>query len=534
VQSPALRSVAIAASALTIAGWAGGQTPSPSSAAAGAIRPEGIRAHMTFLSDDALEGRGIGTRGFAIAANYVSAQFAALGLEPGDKGQWFEQVHLRRRELDNASMRLSFSGARGAQEYSVDSDFVLTWPGPANSDLEGPVIFVGYGLTIPRRNYDDYARADVRGKIVAFLPGGPSELTVDERAYYEESKLRNAEAHGAIATLRIWTTGEAKSETWMSVVRSYAEAGIFTWGIESESGPMQRIEHVWLGPAASEKLFAGSTSTYLKALEQPIPGPLRVRARLTAKGHVTTLTTPNVVGLLRGSDSTLSDEYVVITAHLDHLGIGKAVRGDSIYNGAVDNASGVAALVELARAFATRHDRPRRSLLFVAFTGEEAGDMGSEYFVRHAPVPLGSIVANVNIDGISVWPFEGLVPRGAEHSTLLRDVQAGGAAAGTRILAEPVPNRYWLAGSDQYSFMKAGVPALMIGAGRSGAGLQAALAWVRTRYHQPCDDMMQPLDMEAAAQFARDLFHVIDAIAKSGERPRWNRGDFFSSLTLRQ
>jgi Peptidase family M28 len=504
----------------------------PVQGAAERIRPAAIRAHMTFLADDLLEGRGTGTRGYDVAVAYVAAQLEGIGLEPATGREWLQRVPLRRAELDLDASRVELALADGRRTpFAPGRDCLPTGGFRESSEVEAPVVFVGYGIVAPERGHDDYSAVSATGKIVAYLPGGPPAFSSDERAYYDALvKAETAAAHGAVGALRIWTPeDDAVGSGWDTVVRSLARNASFAW---VEDGRPRGIEPrltggAWLGPSASKALFAGGRVSYEDAVSKAVPSDLPVRIRIAQRSRIPDVGSTNVVGLLRGSDPGLRAEHVVLSAHLDHLGMGPPVDGDAIYNGAVDNASGVAALIEIARAFASLPQRPRRSLLFVAFTGEEPGLIGSDYFVHRPPVPIGSIVADVNVDGISVWPFEGLVGRGVEHSTLARAAEAGAAAAGVAISPDPLPWRQPFSGSDQYSFAKAGVPSVIFGATRTPEARAVALDWVRRRYHAPSDDMSQPLDFGAAAQFARDLFYVGLAVAEDDERPAWKPGDFF-------
>ncbi|HVR96429.1 MAG TPA: M28 family metallopeptidase [Thermoanaerobaculia bacterium] len=475
----------------------------------GEVRPAALRAHMAFLAGDLLQGRGTATREYEIAAKYVAAQFEAAGLEPGVNGGWLQPVPLRRSELDPEASSVEIVQPDGERKRLVFAeDYVMGGSLSPATEIEAPVVFAGYGITAPELGHDDYAGVDAKGKIVAFLGGAPATFQREERTYYASVKGQNAVAHGAVGTLRLWSAEEEKSGPWSGVVRSLARSPTFTWldGEEPHGSFPQLRGNAWLGPAVSG-----------------VP----LRARIIKKSVLTDARSPNVVALLPGSDPRLRAEYVVFTAHLDHLGTGEAVNGDSIYNGAVDNASGVAALIEIARVFASLPERPRRSLLFVAFTGEEPGLLGSSYFVHHPPVPIDSIVANVNIDGASVWPYDGLIPRGAEHSTLAQVVEAAALAAGAKIVPDPFPDRVSFAGSDQYSFVERGIPALNVGTARSGEARRLALEWVTTRYHAPSDDMQQPMDFTATARFVRDLCFIGDFIAQDDERPRWNAGNFY-------
>jgi hypothetical protein len=501
--------------------------------AAQQIRPAAIRAHMAFLADDLLEGRGTGTRGYEIAARYVAAQFEAMGLEPGVNGGWFQPVPLRRSELiqDGSSMEIvGTDGERRPLRYG--GEFLMGGDFRASTEVEAPVVFVGYGVTAPERGYDDYAGIDAKGKIVAYFGGAPASLPPEERAHYAVSKTANAVAHGAVGTLRLWSDEDAKNGSWERLVQALGSFGALAWldGGEAHDSHPQIRGNARLAPAVSQALFNGAPVTYADAQAKPAPAVLPVRVHMVKKSRLSDLTGPNVVGLLRGGDPALAGEYVVFSAHLDHLGIGEPVNGDAIYNGAVDNASGVASLLEIARAFASLPERPRRSLLFVAFTAEEAGLVGSDYFAHNPPVPPASLAANVNIDGGSMWPFNALFARGADHSTLKAAVDAAAAAVEMPVVTDPFPEQASFVRSDQYSFIRQGVPALILGAVRTAEARPLALDWVKNRYHAPSDDMSQPMDFEAAASFTRDQLLIGYAIAQADARPRWNSGDFFGEL----
>ena len=388
------------------------------------IRPASIRAHMAFLADDLLEGRGTATRGYEIAARYVATQLEAIGLEPGVDGVWFQQqVPLRRSELIAEGSGVEVFRAGGKREkLAFGRDYVMSGDFRELTTVKAPVVFVGYGVTAPERGYDDYAGVDVKGKIVAFFGGAPASFAPEERAHYSAAPVKadNAAAHDAVGILRLWSGEDEKSGPWSRLVQSLGSLGTFAWLENGQAhGEFPQIHgSARLGPAASQALFTGAAVPYAEAQAKPAPAALPIEVRMVKRSRLADLIGTNVVGLLRGSDPALAKEYVVFSAHLDHLGIGEPVNGDAIYNGAIDNASGVASLIEIARAFAALPERPRRSLLFVAFTAEEAGLIGSDYFVHNPPVPLASIVADVNIDGSSMWPFNALFARGAEHSTL--------------------------------------------------------------------------------------------------------------------
>ncbi len=496
------------------------------------IRSAAIRAHMVFLADDLLEGRGTATRGYEIAARYVAAQFEAAGLEPGMNGSWLQQVPMRRSELIAGESSVEITSANGERRVLVSGRDVLMRGGfEAAMEVEAPVVFVGYGVTAPERGYDDYAGVDTKGKIVACFASAPATFPHEERAHFSaaSTKAENAAAHGAVGILRLWSDEDEKSGPWSELVQLLGNIGAFAWldGDEAHGMHPQIRGSAGLGPAASQALFTGAAVTYSGSQTKMTSAALPVRMRIARKSRFSDLASPNVVGLLRGSDPELANEYVAFSAHLDHLGIAEPVNGDAIYNGAVDNASGVASLIEIARALASMPERPRRSLLFVAVTAEESGLIGSDYFTHNPPVPRESIVANLNFDGGSMWPYNALIARGADHSTLAASVAVAAAAAGVPVAPDPFPEQAAFVRSDQYSFIRAGVPALIVGAVRTAEASPQALDWVRNRYHKPSDDMSQPMDFEAAARFTRDLFLIGYAVAQADERPRWNPGDFF-------
>jgi hypothetical protein len=499
------------------------------SGAGSAVSPNAIRAHMSALADDSMLGRGPTSAEFLAAASYVAKQFAQSQLAPAVNGDWFQQVPIITRTLDSAGTWIAFNRTNAADVlFTEGSGFAVMQPGAASARVDGEVIFVGYGIS--GRTHDDYRGVSVKGRIVAYLPGSPPGISVDEKVYLETTKVTNAAEHGAIAAFRLWPASAGGADAWRELTTSYAEAGLFRLALEPgvhDGYSFPRFESIWLGPAASKLLLDAAASA--PARDPDSPAALPIRARISIEGKTARSVSENVVAMLRGSDPARSKEFVAVTAHLDHLGIGKPINGDSIYNGAVDNASGVAGLLELARVLAAG-PRPRRSVLLIAVTGEEAGNLGSDFFLQHPPVPLDCIVADVNIDGLSLWPFEGFVPRGSEHSDLSTVIAATAAQSGMTVSPDPTPERYAISGSDQYSFMVHGIPSVIFSSARTAAALQLVLDWVRNRYHKPSDDLSQPLDFSAASRFTDGLVSFVRGIADAPKRPRWRDADFFATL----
>jgi len=510
------------------------------------IRPEAIRAHMRFLADDLLEGRGTGTRGYELAAKYVAARFEALGLAPaGTGGSYFQPVPLRRIVTvePKCSLALIRDGKRTELKYG--EDYLLTSSSLAETDTQvtAPLVYVGFGVSAPELGYDDYAGVDVRGKIVVLLSGAPATFPSDQRAYYSITQLKMDAAleRGAVAVLGFLTPTDAKRLPWETFVR-VLKAPSYQWlteaGVPFRARPQIRGVGA-LGRKPTESLFVAaphSLDEVFKAAEagRPLSFPLPVQASMRTVSEHGRAESPNVAALLRGSDPKLRDEVVVLTAHLDHLGIGEPVDGDAIYNGAYDNASGVASLLEMANAFASLPTPPRRSVLFLAVTGEENRLQGSEYFVHHPTVPRNAIVADINVDMIlMLHPLRDVIAFGAEHSSLGQTTAQAARTLGLAVSPDPFPEEVVFIRSDQLSFILEGIPSLFLNPGfltdDPAAGPAAVQKWLQTTYHHPSDDMSQTIDFEAGTQFVRLNFLVSYLVAQAAEAPHWKAGDFFGS-----
>ena len=512
------------------------------------IRGEALSAHVRFLADDLLEGRGTGTRGHAIAARYVAAQLQSAGLEPaGERGSWFQAVPLRAMAVDGPGCALEVAG----EGYASPGE-VLFYPrgGAALDEVSAPLVFAGYGISAPYYGYDD-AATDLRGKIAVILFGAPRSDRPDFFPAAASAVLSDVQvksqllaSRGAVGVLMVVTPQTLeKVAPWSRLVDSNAFEQM-VWMEGERPGGGRLLPFAALPPQAFDRLLAkagragAATGLYAEAAAGRVrPFPLGIDARLRVAAKVRDLTSDNVAGLLRGADPRLSREHVVLTAHLDHLGIGPAVGGDSIYNGATDDAAGVAALLEIARAFRGLGRAPPRSILFLAVTAEEKGLQGSDYFVHHPTVPIDSIVAGVNSDfPFGRWQPRDLVVRGAEHSTLERQARAAAAALDMKLSPDPSPEMILFIRSDQYSFVKQGIPSVFPTAGwldeRGGTARNQAILedWLHSHYHQPSDEWDPRLDWEWTAQEARAYFLLALGIGIDPQRPHWNRGDVFEKL----
>jgi len=513
-------------------------------AALASIRPEALRSHVRFLADDLLEGRDTASRGHEIAARFVAAQFEELGLEPsGGGGSYLQRVPLKQaRILERGTFFLLNVPGRSPRSLVLGKDFVAL---PSllyeHADVLARAVYVGHGISAPEMHHDDYEGVDVRGKVVVILFGAPPTFPNDQRAYYSSTELKNKEAaaRGAVAILSLIPPEE---ETRRSFARlaSNRDRVSMAWieGGLPAGVPAGLRARVALSRVVGEEFFEGTRLTAdeaFRAAGEGRTGSLELQAtvhlHVESRGGVAE--SPNVLGVLKGSDPELSKECVVLSAHLDHLGIGAPRNGHAIYHGAYDNASGVAGMMEIARALATTLPRPRRSILFAAFTGEEKGLLGSDYFAHHPTVPLSAVVADLNMDMfLTLYPVKDIVAFGAEHSSLGPLTGEMAARLGLEVSPDPSPQEVIFIRSDHYAFVKQGIPSLMLSCGLKTTDPTIDSAklfrnWMATVYHSPQDDMTQPMDFESAARIARLYLLVALGVANDPQRPSWNEGDFF-------
>jgi Zn-dependent M28 family amino/carboxypeptidase len=530
---------------LGICAWAQGSPSAAEQAAMKQIRPEAIRAHMRFLSDSLLQGRAPGTPGYQIAARYVATQLEAAGLRPaGVDGTWYQTVPLRKSVTDDGKSSMVLVTKGGEQTLVSLKDYVLYGDlNRTDTSVEAPVVFVGFGVTATERNYDDYAGADVKGKIVAALDGAPAKFPSTVRAYYSDFnvKAKNAVAHGAVGWIGLELPEDQKRNPWDWNVPQI-QMGNMEW-LERNDSPHNAFPELrnWavLNQSGTDKLFAGASKTLDQLFEaarasRPQSLALPVTARIHSISSHTSADSPNIIGEVIGSDPQLRNQYVVYTAHVDHLGICPPVNGDNVCHGALDNASGVASQLEIARAFASLPKAPRRSILFVFVTGEEMGLLGSDYFANSPTVPRSAIAANINIDGAPglFYPMKDLIVLGIEHSSLEQQVQSAAKQIGYSLSPDPMPEENFFIRSDQYSFVQQGIPAVNITDGMQSAdakvdGMKLQKEWLVTKYHTPLDNMDQALDYASGAKAAGVNFLVGYDVAQQDAAPSWDKGDFF-------
>jgi hypothetical protein len=496
--------------------------------------PEAFRAHVEFLADDLLEGRDTGTRGYDIAAKYVATRFQALGLEPGANGSWYQQVPFAVANLTGVPPRVTIGG----RVFAHGQDVLV---GPtvmeASQNVEAPVVFVGYGLDSPAQGFDDYRGLDVRGKIVALLSGTPRGTPSEMGAHLNAEKGRMAQARGAIGMVTIPTRQETERRPWarrVELSRGPAMAWVGADGRPFSRAPEIRVGAT-LGPAAAEALFAGAARPLSAVLDEaareggkPRGFALKPTLRVERQSEISRITSPNVLAVLPGSDPELAKEYVVLMAHLDHEGVDPDRQGDKIYNGAMDNATGTATLLEVARAMAASPDRPKRSILFAAVTAEEDGLLGSEYLARHPVVGDGKVVGVVNLDmPVLLYDFTDVIAFGAEHSTLGPIVARAVGQSNVALSPDPLPQEGLFTRSDHYRFVQAGIPSVFLMTGFAGEGADRFRDFLATHYHKPSDQTDLPFNWNAGAKFARINYLIAREIANAPEAPRWYADSFF-------
>lgn len=528
----------------------------PAQQADAPISESALRAHTKFLSDDKLEGRGTGAKGGALAARYIAEQLERAGVKGGaQNGSYFQQVSLFGVKADPATV-LSVRSANGREErFKFAEDFVaFTGAQRPEVAVSGELVFVGYGIEAPEQRWNDYkgAAEDYRNKILVMLvndpPATPAEpnlfggraLTYYGRWTY---KYEEAARRGALGVILLHTD-ESAGYPW-SVVRT--SNGSWRFDIARNDGDQTPYLQMrsWMTDASAKTLMslAGANLDDLRAKAASRdfkPVKLGVTASINLKSEVQKVDAPNVVGLLEGGDAKLKDEYVVYSAHWDHLGIGAPnAKGDAIYNGAVDNATGIAAILEIAKTLAKLPpgERPKRSFLFLFPTAEEQGLIGAEWFIRHPIVPLNKIAANINLDSMNILgPTEDLAPLGAERSTLSAVFDAVARERRMSVVPDRRPEQGLFYRSDHFPFAKAGIPAVSLKEGLNfvgrpqGWGEEQFKAYNVANYHQPSDEYQENWDFRGVIQQIEIAMQVGRRVADAAEMPRYNSNDEFAKV----
>jgi len=491
---------------------------------------------VSFLAGDDMKGRMTGSAGYSAAAEYVADKFKKDGLKPAGPVGYFQPVQFKSHVVDEAYSSVHLVNGANETSLTLGEEVILRPAGNTAPQVDAGAVFVGYGMSVPDANYDDYSGLDLHGKIAVYLSGGPETIKDPLRAHEESmgERWKAAKAAGAIGMASILNSAN-QEVPWSNIAANRGRASLELADPELRKDQGMQIE-LTVNPEHAEEFFAGSGHTFAEVLaaakaKQPLPKfPLAVKIQAKTKVDEKDVEAPNIVGELEGSDPSLKNEFVIVSAHLDHLGIGAPVNGDEIYNGAMDNASGVAALIQIAHDFHDAKKKPKRSVIFLAVCGEEEGELGSWYFANHPSVPKNQIVADLNmVMFLPLFPLEYLQVQGLDESTLGDDIRAAGQQEGVKVIEDEQPAANRFIRSDQYSFVQVGVPALAFKFGYAKDSPEEKMFnnWVHTHYHEPSDDTNQKIDHDAAGKFCHLIYLLADRVANDPSRPSWEPNSFF-------
>lgn len=514
--------------------------------AAGPVTVTEIDGDLRFLSSDLLEGRAPATRADKLTTEYIADQLRGAGVEPGVNGSYFQTVPIDVVKADPASIKVTASGKSKMTLRSPDDVVVFAGSAVEKSSANGELVFVGYGASAPEYKWDDYRGTDLKGKILLVLVNDPPASASEPKLFGGKAmtyygrwtyKYEEAERRGAAGVLIVHTT-ESASYPWHTVVGSWS--GEQRMLPRDASGTPPLGMRGWITDSAATALLKPAGLDLAKLRKDAESRDFRpvstgITIDFSARNSVKHLSSANVVGIVRGHDSKLKNEYVALSAHWDHLGIGVPVDGDSIYNGAVDNGTGVASVLAIARA-AAKMSSTRRSLIFLFVTAEESGLLGSQFYGEHPTVPATSIVADLNLDVVTVnGRVRDLNVMGDNKSTLGPMLASLIRPQGMRLSPDAHPEAGHFYRSDHFSFAKVGIPSVSIGAGDDyvgkpkGFGEKASADYVAHRYHQPADAYSPDFDLSGTAQISNIVLKFARTLANSPVTPSWNANAEFKS-----
>jgi hypothetical protein len=493
-------------------------------------------SHVEFLASDKLEGRDTGSPGHRKAAEYVAGEFEKAGLRPAGTDGYIQPVSLEVRKLDEPGSSLELVRDGKVRKLALGEEAILSMRVAPATDLEAPLYFAGYGFAVPEAKYDDLAGDELRGKIIVTIQGAPAGIPGPLQSHYQSNAERRVflQKAGVVGQVTIFNP-KLLEAPWSRIALSrFMPSMSLSDPALNDGGPLRLS--VAANPEKAGVWFEGSGHRLdellaLAADGKPLPrfalaGKLRSHASVVRSK----VESQNVAGVLTGSDPKLKNEYVVLSAHLDHVGVGEAINGDKIYNGAMDNATGIASLIEMARMLKQSGRTPRRSVLFVAVTGEEKGLLGSRYYAGHPTVPAKAMVADINFDMfLPIIPLKVLTAYGEKESDLGDLLRSLAKPMGIEIQDDPEPARNIFVRSDQYNFVRLGVPSLFVGFGfhKGTPEEKTFMDWLHQRYHAPSDDTTQPVDLQAAAKFNELMLRVVRAVGDQDGRPQWKPESFF-------
>ncbi|MBZ5490746.1 MAG: M28 family peptidase [Acidobacteriia bacterium] len=492
--------------------------------------------YVKVLASDDMEGRETGSPGLRKAQEYVVEQLKSAGLEPVGSRSYYQPVRFESRQIVEQDSSLALIHNEQVEPLTLGDDAIFSTRVDLAPAVDAPLVFAGYGLTIPELGHDDLTGLDLRDKVVVIFPGAPAEIPGALASHYQSAgerwkALRKAGAVGVITILN----PAAMDIPWSRMSANRAHPNMALKGAEFDETSGEKLAVIF-NPEKAQKLFEGSGHTLQELIDlvkdrKPLPRfPLVPTIRAKASVNKKMVESANLVAELPGSDPKFKNEYVVLSAHLDHLGVGEPINGDRIYNGAMDNASGSAVLLDLIASLKKSPKKLKRSLLFLFVTGEEKGLLGSRYFTTHPTVKPGSMIANINIDMfLPIVPLKVLTVYGLAESDLGDMVREVAQPLGVQVQPDPEPQRNSFIRSDQYNFIRHGVPALAMKVGFEPGSPQQAIFkdWLTQRYHAPSDDLDQPVDLAAAGKYEDVTLGLMIRLAESANRPQWKQNSFF-------
>lgn len=494
--------------------------------------------HVKVLADDNMEGRETGSEGLRKSESYAVEQLKKAGVEPAGTDGFYQPVKFSVRQIDEKNSSLVLIAKDGSEQPLSFSDeaYFSTRVDLAREPITAPLVFVGYGLRVPEQSYDDFAGQDLRGKVAVLISGSPSEIPGPLASHYQSAgerwkPFREAGALGIVTIMNPASMDIPWSR--MSLNRTHPSMELAYEEFNETAG--EKVAVVF-NPARAEKLFAGSGHTFDELAQmakerKPLPHfPLAVTLRSEASVEKKQVESANLVGKLPGGDPKLKDEYVVLSAHIDHIGMGEPINGDRIYNGAMDDGSGTALVLDMAASLKAHPEKLRRSVLLVLVTAEEKGLLGSKYFAAHPTVPPKSMVADINVDMfLPIVPLKVLRVLGLTDSDLGDRAKQIASSYHVEVESDPEPLRNLFIRSDQYNFIHHGIPSIIMDVSfvPGSPEQQTFKDWLTNRYHAPSDDVNQPVDLKAAATYEEIIRRLLVSVANEQARPEWKSGSFF-------
>ena len=492
--------------------------------------------YVKVLADDNMEGRETGSSGLRRAEEYVVGQLKQDGLEPAGVNGFYQPVKFVSRQVVEKDSSLSIVRDGKTQPLTLGDDAIFSTRIELAPSLEAPLVFVGYGLTVPEMNYDDLAGVDLKGKVAVMLAGSPAEIPGALSSHYQSQgeRWKALQRAGAVGTISILNPF-SMDIPWSRISLNRNHPSMALVGQEFDETAGQKLAVVF-NPAKADQLFQNSGHTFQEILDiakdrKPLPHfPLAVSIKTKVKLERKNLESANVIARLPGNDPTLKNEYVVLSAHIDHLGVGEPINGDRIYNGAMDNGSGSALLLDVAASLKKSPEKLKRSVLFVFVTGEEKGLLGSKYFTAHPTVKADSMAADINTDMfLPIVPLKFLTILGLHESDLGETAASVAESLGVKPQPDPEPQRNAFIRSDQYNFIRHGIPglAMQVSFEKGSPEQKIFKDWLTQRYHAPSDDTNQPVDLSAAAKYEEIVRTLMVRVANGEQRPQWKQDSFF-------